>query len=37
MLKFNLSECFPIDVFKGIIDEDATKVVDGVALKSTDR
>jgi succinyl-CoA synthetase beta subunit len=27
----------PIDVFKGITDEDAAKVVDGLALKAADR
>jgi succinyl-CoA synthetase beta subunit len=27
----------PIDVFKGITDEDAAKVVDGLALKGADR
>ncbi|AQK53686.1 Succinate--CoA ligase [ADP-forming] subunit beta mitochondrial [Zea mays] len=27
----------PVDVFKGITDEDAAKVVDGLALKSADR
>jgi hypothetical protein len=27
----------PIDVFKGITDEDAAKVVDGLALKGVDR
>jgi succinyl-CoA synthetase beta subunit len=38
MLKFNLLECqVPIDVFKGITDEDAAKVVDGLALKAADR
>jgi succinyl-CoA synthetase beta subunit len=38
MLKFSLLECqVPVDVFKGITDEDAAKVVDGLALKSADR
>ena len=38
LLKFNQLEFqVPIDVFKGITDEDAAKVVDGLALKAADR
>lgn len=37
-LKCNALDCqVPIDVFKGITDDDAAKVVDGLAPKTADR